>query len=466
LGLLLVCQGINCNDNVGNGRVVSDPIVESKKFGPASIGLTSIKISPSVESSSEQNVTIGNVFQNTVEGVGECSDNVMSDIHEKESSHDINVEKSGKAECCNSGLALTLGEINDAGSHVGNNAFSDDNISKVNHPVFPSLMARKVPSNDARSVMKDYWEEVKKSKNLTSLPPEKNPDYRPVYVNEESDMKPYVAYPELDGKTEYCGRLVVAVNEVKKGTCRSDAVKVDSGGVGVSDGQCSLAEVKDTRKPMFSTHERIQMQGDTQQHGNTSNTTATAASLDISSSHSNQKIASQSNNPVASLELPSNAAPLPDPTAVHEFGSIHTRSSFRTILMKNWRQTYWVRYGQSSLCIFRSKDDFEDWLLNPYHTQNQRDYLVKLRIDFFDEITKRNNIRGYKMTQVKSKSYGKHTAPMYQFKLERWSDLGVSLAAAFASPVEGEVKEIRRGIETCLNNCPNNGLRSIDDLIL
>ena len=163
-------------------------------------------------------------------------------------------------------------------------------------------------------------------------------------------------------------------------------------------------------------------------------------------------------------DLPADASALPDARPILARGNILTRSSLRSLVMKKWHSSFWVRYGPASLLVFRSKDDFEDWLNNPYHSQRQRDYLVKARLDFFGEM-KKPDVRGFKMTDIKLKSYEKKGRPMHNFKLEKWTNLGVSLVAAFASADLAEVEAVRDAVSQSLEMCPSHGLRNIEDLL-
>mmetsp|Transcript_40173 Transcript_40173/g.121085 ORF Transcript_40173/g.121085 Transcript_40173/m.121085 type:complete len:279 (+) Transcript_40173:1066-1902(+) len=164
-------------------------------------------------------------------------------------------------------------------------------------------------------------------------------------------------------------------------------------------------------------------------------------------------------------DIPEGASALPDSDKVGDSGSVFSRSSLRAIVMKKWHNSFWAKYGDASLIVFRSKIDFEDWLWNPYHEQRHRDYLIKARFDFRDEMTRqKSGIRGFRMTDLKLKTYGKGE-PMYNFKLEKWTDLGMSIIAAFASPTVDDVESLREVISNCLDCCPHHGCRPIDDLI-
>jgi hypothetical protein len=127
------------------------------------------------------------------------------------------------------------------------------------------------------------------------------------------------------------------------------------------------------------------------------------------------------------------SSPLPRQELVHHSGYVLSRISFRTVLMRKWKQTFWIQYGPTQLLFFRSFSDYEDWLNNPYHTAKAREFLVKLRVDFVADL-KKSSVMGYQVTQVRRKPYGKNV--MLHFKLERWMDYGPTIAAAFAAREE------------------------------
>jgi hypothetical protein len=54
--------------------------------------------------------------------------------------------------------------------------------------------------------------------------------------------------------------------------------------------------------------------------------------------------------------------------------------------------------------FFRSSADFEDWISNPYLSQGQRDFLVKLKVDLLEDVLKQN-VRGYQVTNMRLKNY-------------------------------------------------------------
>lgn len=148
------------------------------------------------------------------------------------------------------------------------------------------------------------------------------------------------------------------------------------------------------------------------------------------------------------------ASPLPKAELVRKTGYVLSRISFRTIVMKKWKQSFWVQYGSHTMLWFRSQDDFKDWLNNPYHTQSQRNFLIKLAVNFVHDLYK-PNVRGYQVTQCHTKPYG--TKMVRQFKLERWMDYGPTIAAAFGSYEAKEVDTLRQAIVECMRNTPLDG---------
>ena len=104
---------------------------------------------------------------------------------------------------------------------------------------------------------------------------------------------------------------------------------------------------------------------------------------------------------------PALSSPLPKPELVHHSGYVLSRISFRTVLMRKWKQTFWIQYGPTQLLFFRTFSDYEDWLNNPYHTIKAREFLVKLRVDFVSDL-KKSSVMGYQVTQVRRKPYGKN----------------------------------------------------------
>ena len=161
---------------------------------------------------------------------------------------------------------------------------------------------------------------------------------------------------------------------------------------------------------------------------------------------------------IARKAAPYGASPLPKAELVKKTGYILSRISFRTIVMKKWKQSFWVQYGSHTMLWFRAEEDFKDWLNNPYHTQAQRNFLIKLAVNFVHDLYK-PNVRGYQVTQSRVKPYGNKM--VRQFKLERWMDYGPTIAAAFGSYDIKEVEDLRKAIVECMRNTPlENGIKA------
>lgn len=171
------------------------------------------------------------------------------------------------------------------------------------------------------------------------------------------------------------------------------------------------------------------------------------------------RIAGLENAKYIAHNAPADADALPDFEKVTHSGYTLARISFRSIVIKKWKQIYWVTYGTSKILIFRSHADFEDWVANPYLTKNQRDFLVKLEVDFVDDAYK-VNVRGYQITSIRCKNY--QTQMLHQFKLERWMDYGPTIAAAFASTSQGDVNNLRVIMSEIMKRCPQDRQLAID----
>jgi len=90
---------------------------------------------------------------------------------------------------------------------------------------------------------------------------------------------------------------------------------------------------------------------------------------------------------------------------------------------------------------------------NPYLTKGQRDFLIKLEVDFIEDAYK-VNVRGYQVTNIRCKNY--QSKNLHQFKLERWMDYGPTIAAAFASQSEKDVLTLRIILSEMMKNCPQD----------
>ena len=67
---------------------------------------------------------------------------------------------------------------------------------------------------------------------------------------------------------------------------------------------------------------------------------------------------------------------------------------------------YWIAYGNSKILFFRSKVDFEEWVSNPYLKKVDRNALVKMTLDFVNDLHM-PHLYGYKVTTVRKKGYNR-----------------------------------------------------------
>ena len=182
-------------------------------------------------------------------------------------------------------------------------------------------------------------------------------------------------------------------------------------------------------------------------------------------------------------------------------GPIQSRTTLRSLLMKKWHtDCWWMHYDRHSILIFRSKDHLDDWVQNPYHGKKEREYLIKLHIDFGDigggggggggngsldeSVASGNNsnkdddggedggqtttnILGHRILPIKQKNCGKKSNhnDLYEFKLERWTNMGVSVLAAFASEEMEDVQLLYDTIVEIMETCPFGGLHNIDHML-
>ncbi len=98
---------------------------------------------------------------------------------------------------------------------------------------------------------------------------------------------------------------------------------------------------------------------------------------------------------------------LPSFEQVNHSGECMARFSLRSMIIKKWRQCFWIAYGDNQILFFRSKVDFEEWVSNPYLTKTERDKLVKLNVDFVNDLYK-PSVNGYNPTNIRAKSYNRN----------------------------------------------------------
>lgn len=132
-------------------------------------------------------------------------------------------------------------------------------------------------------------------------------------------------------------------------------------------------------------------------------------------------------------------SPLPKFSKIGHSGYVSARLSTASLILKKWKRVFWVTYNdETELLVFRSKSDFDEWATNPYMSPNQRNDLVKLRVNLKKGGSGNLGVKCYRVTPLHSKEYGK-MGKMCHFKLEQWMHHGPVTLGAFASNSKPEV---------------------------
>lgn len=190
-------------------------------------------------------------------------------------------------------------------------------------------------------------------------------------------------------------------------------------------------------------------------------------------------------------------------------GRILSRTSTSALLLRRWTESYWVHLYPASLLFFRSQEEFVRWRTNRSGTggpisincnkvDSPQDKPVKWAVDFDtmgvlkkkkkrkkkekketkeksedagsgkekkskqdkNELVSKNvgqRACKYSMEDVRSKTYERKGPLLHGFKLERWTNVGTNVAAAFASADPHETKALRKVIKSCLKlTSPDN----------
>lgn len=131
-------------------------------------------------------------------------------------------------------------------------------------------------------------------------------------------------------------------------------------------------------------------------------------------------------------------SPLPNFSRVTHSGQVSARLSPKSLILKKWRRVFWVTYGETTVLVFRSRADFDEWASNPYMSAGEREAIVKLRVEFRRSEDTNLGVKCYRASQLHSKDYGK-SGTMCTFKLEQWMHHGPVVIGAFASSSKPEI---------------------------
>lgn len=157
--------------------------------------------------------------------------------------------------------------------------------------------------------------------------------------------------------------------------------------------------------------------------------------------------------PVAPLD-PADAAHLPQFDMVKHSGVCLARFSLKAMIIKKWKPTFWIAYGDTRIIFFRSKSDFEEWISNPFLKENEQKQLVKMKFDFVADL-ELPLMKGYSVSQTNSKAYARD-GYMTHFKVEKWDNFGPTICAALGGKNEIEVNSLRTIMKEMIASSPQS----------
>lgn len=143
------------------------------------------------------------------------------------------------------------------------------------------------------------------------------------------------------------------------------------------------------------------------------------------------------------------------PLLKEEHGQIMARYTRISLLLRNWNgKCYWARHKLCCLLLFDSKDDYLKWkVLFDEGEKSKAMRLVKFELDF--DVRSKNsklkkNIFKYWMGNIKPKKYSAKEDYLHQFKIEKSTQAGTNVIAAFASRKPEDLNKLRKIIKRCI----------------
>jgi len=119
-------------------------------------------------------------------------------------------------------------------------------------------------------------------------------------------------------------------------------------------------------------------------------------------------------------------------------GECLARISMRTLLVKEWKPCFWVFHKPNELLVLRKREDYLDFNVNPYLTAEEKEFLVKKRVNI------NANVTAYPINQ---KDYGLFaSAHTYNFKVEEQRDYGPAILIKFGAPSMSMLEDLRAAI--------------------
>jgi len=146
---------------------------------------------------------------------------------------------------------------------------------------------------------------------------------------------------------------------------------------------------------------------------------------------------------------------LPSYEKITHSGTCLSRISLISLVIKRWKSTFWITYGDRSLLFFRSQKHFDEWLTNKHLSRKERKSLIKLHINFVADFED-EDVQGYQISKMKTKWY-RNGGLLRNFKLDRWYyDGGPTIAGAFASLSDNGVDDLHAIMMEMARRSPRN----------
>lgn len=162
--------------------------------------------------------------------------------------------------------------------------------------------------------------------------------------------------------------------------------------------------------------------------------------------------------------LPGPALPLPRESTLHESlptapigeekekekdeGFIMARTTRISLLLRKWQKNcFWTRC-KSALLIFNNRGDYKAYKKRTKADESKAEHLLKAKFEFC--IKKHDVPVKYWMGDIKPKCYNASEGYLHQFKIERSTQGGTNIVAAFASTEPSELNKLRKVIARCM----------------
>ena len=121
------------------------------------------------------------------------------------------------------------------------------------------------------------------------------------------------------------------------------------------------------------------------------------------------------------------------------YGTCLVRTSFRSLVLKDWKECFWVLENPNLLMVFRNAANYRGYHENKMISPEERELLCKSRIDLSVK---------YFCKGVGMKKYSGKT--IHTFALQEKTDLGPLMALKFGSPFLDEMIDLRNMLQSII----------------